>query len=49
MGISCLQSYKGAQLFQAVGMDKARGGGGGCLRGVPENQGSRIVVILRVL
>ena len=22
MGISCLQSYKGAQLFQAVGMDK---------------------------
>ena len=22
MGISCLQSYKGAQLFQAVGLDK---------------------------
>ncbi|CAE7455614.1 GLT1, partial [Symbiodinium microadriaticum] len=49
MGISCLQSYKGAQLFQAVGMDKAGWGEGGGLRGVLENQGSRIVVILRVL
>ena len=39
MGISCLQSYKGAQLFQAVGMDKAGWGEGGGVKGGSRKSG----------